>query len=336
MQSPEEAGEYFRETLTRIQSEIAKQVLGQEEIVIGALTAMSAGGHILLEGAPGLGKTLLVRTLSQVVGLSFSRIQFTPDLMPADVTGTNILAGGEGGGQREFVFRKGPIFAHIILADEINRATPKTQSSLLEAMQEHSVTADGRRYALDEPFLVMATQNPIEHEGTYILPEAQLDRFLMKLIVPNPTLNELAAIVDRTTGAESATLNQVATRDDILALQRIVREVPVAPSVRDFALLLVAGSHPSSEYAPSEAKRYVRYGASPRAAQAMILCAKVHALMARRFNVSKNDIRKAALPVLRHRILMNYEAEADGITSDSMVGTLIRHVEAQDREGIKV
>lgn len=322
--------------MNAVHTEISKEVVGQEETVLGALTALAVGGHILLEGAPGLGKTLLVRTLAQVVSLSFSRIQFTPDLMPADVTGTNILAQTGSDGQRDFVFRKGPIFANIILADEINRATPKTQSSLLEAMQEKSVTADGRRYLLEEPFLVMATQNPIEHEGTYVLPEAQLDRFLIKLIVPAPSLQELGEIVDRTTTHHAADLKQIITREQILALQSTVRDVPIAPTIRDFGLRLVAGSHPGSEFAPPEVTRYVRYGASPRAAQAIILCSKVYALMAGRFNVAKSDIFKAALPALRHRILMNYEADAQGITSDSIVQKLLDHTEKFDRDPVGV
>ena len=332
---PEASAEYFRTKIDGIRAQIAKQVVGQVETVLGALIGLAVGGHILLEGAPGLGKTLLVRSVSEAVGLDFARIQFTPDLMPADVTGTNILAGGDEG-RREFVFRKGPIFAHIVLADEINRATPKTQSALLEAMQEHAVTADGKRYVLEEPFLVMATQNPIEHEGTYVLPEAQLDRFLLKLVVPSPTLGELAQIVDRTTAGESAKIDKVADRTDILELQRIVRAVPIAPTVRDFALLLVAGSHAGSEFAPTDVKRYVRYGASPRAAQAIILTAKVLALMAGRFNVSRGDIRLAAPGALRHRILMNYEAEADGVTSDRIVEHLLTHAESRDREPIAV
>jgi MoxR-like ATPase len=332
----EELAASFRDTINAIHGEISKEIVGQEETVLGALTGLAVGGHILLEGAPGLGKTLLVRTLAQVVSLSFARIQFTPDLMPADVTGTNILAQSGPDGQRDFVFRKGPIFANIVLADEINRATPKTQSSLLEAMQERSVTADGRRYQLDEPFLVMATQNPIEHEGTYVLPEAQLDRFLLKLIVPPPSLAELGAIVDRTTGRNIVELKQVISRDEILALQRTVREVPIAPSVRDFGLRLVTGSHPGTEFAPSDVTRYVRYGASPRAAQAIILCSKVYALMAGRFNVSKADIRKAAVPALRHRILMNYEADAQGITSDKIIETLLEHTEKLDRDPVGV
>jgi MoxR-like ATPase len=273
--------------------------------------------------------------LAQTVGLKFSRLQFTPDLMPADITGTNILSAGDGG-NREFLFRHGPVFANVILADEINRATPKTQSALLEAMQEHSVTADGKRYTLEEPFLVLATQNPIEHEGTYVLPEAQLDRFLLKLNVPSPTMAELAAIVDRTTGRAPEPPMRVASRDDILAMQRIVRDVPLAPSVRDYALLLVAGSHPGSEHAPGDVNRYVRYGASPRAAQAIILAAKACALLAGRYNVSKGDIRELAHPALRHRILMNYEAEADGVTSEQIVDRLLEHADSVDRDPIAV
>jgi len=336
MAQPEQLAASFRKTMEAIRAQIAIEVVGQDETVLGALTGLAVGGHILLEGAPGLGKTLLVRTLSKAVGLTFSRIQFTPDLMPADVTGTNILAQSDQHGRRDFVFRKGPIFANIVLADEINRATPKTQSALLEAMQEHSVTADGETYAIGEPFLVMATQNPIEHEGTYILPEAQLDRFLLKLIVPSPTFAELGEIADRTTGRELGQAAQVATLDEVLELQRIVREGPIAPSVRNVALLLVAGSHPGSEYAPNEVNRYVRYGASPRAVQAIILCAKVYALIAGRFNVATTDIRQAALAALRHRILLNYEAEADGVTPEAIVAALLARAEAADREPIAV
>ncbi len=331
----EQAAQRFRETMEGIRREIGKVVVGQEQTVFGALIGLAAGGHILLEGAPGLGKTLLVRSLAESVALDFSRVQFTPDLMPPDITGTNILAEAEGG-RREFVFRPGPIFTNILLADEINRATPKTQSALLEAMQEHAVTAGGKRHALSPPFLVMATQNPIEHEGTYVLPEAQLDRFLLKVIVPYPTTLELAAIADRTTGVEAPEAAPVADRDSVLALQQTVRQVPLAPSIRDYILTLVVMTHPHSEHATADTNRYVRYGASPRGMQAIILAAKVMALMAGRFNVSKDDARQAALPALRHRVLLNYEAEADGMTSDKLIGTLLSHLETKDREPIRV
>lgn len=331
----EEAARFVRDTMEAIRSEIAKVVVGQDETVMGALIGLAAGGHILLEGAPGLGKTLLVRSLSQAVDLPFSRIQFTPDLMPADITGTNVLAEGDGG-RREFQFRPGPIFASILLADEINRATPKTQSALLEAMQEGAVTAGGTRHALPPPFLVMATQNPIEHEGTYVLPEAQLDRFLLKILVPYPLVSELAGIVDRTTGSASQECGHVADREGVLEIQRIVRGIPIAPSVRDYALSFIVASHPGSDLAPSETNRYVRYGSSPRGAQAVILAAKVLALVAGRFNVSHEDIRAAALPALRHRILLNYEAEADGITSDSVITAIATQVDKSEKEPVKL
>jgi len=334
MQGTDEA-QFFRDTIEAIRTEIGRVVVGQEETVSGALIGLAAGGHILLEGAPGLGKTLLVRSLSESVSLDFARIQFTPDLMPADITGTNILAESEGG-KREFLFRPGPIFTHILLADEINRTTPKTQSALLEAMQEHSVTAGGKRHALSPPFLVMATQNPIEHEGTYVLPEAQLDRFLLKIIVPYPTMSELAVIADRTTGAHVQNASPVAHRDDMLALQRIVREVPLAPTIRDYILTLVVMTHPGTEHATPETNRYVRYGSSPRGVQAIILTAKAMALMAGRLNVSKEDVHKAALPALRHRILLNYEADADHMTSDKLIGSLLVSLQAKDREPITV
>ncbi len=335
MMQGEDDARFFRETVQAIRTEVGKVVVGQDETVLGALIGLAAGGSILLEGAPGLGKTLLVRSLSEAVALDFARIQFTPDLMPADITGTNILAETEGG-RREFLFRPGPLFTNILLADEINRATPKTQSALLEAMQEHAVTAGGKRHALPPPFLVMATQNPIEHEGTYVLPEAQLDRFLLKIIVPYPTMGELATIADRTTGAESQSAAPVADREDVLALQRIVRDVPLAPSIRDYILTLVVMTHPGSPHAPADTNRYVRYGASPRGMQAIILTAKAMALMAGRFNVSKEDIRQAALPALRHRVLLNYEADADGQTSDKIVQSLLAHLELKDHEPIAV
>jgi MoxR-like ATPase len=331
----EEAAKYFRGTMESLRKEIGKVIIGQEETVLGAMIGLAVGGHILLEGAPGLGKTLLVRSLAQAVEMQFARIQFTPDLMPADITGTNVLAEREGGG-RDFLFRSGPIFSNILLADEINRATPKTQSALLEAMQEGFVTVGGTRYPLPSPFLVMATQNPIENEGTYVLPEAQLDRFLLKITVPYPTIAELAGIVDRTTTTENPQISSVANADAIRNLQRIVREAPLAPSVRDYALTLIAATHPRSEQASSETNRYVRYGSSPRGAQSLILTAKALALLAGRYNVAREDIQKAALPVLRHRVLLNYEAEADGITSDALIEKLLSHIGARERDPIRV
>ncbi|HEX5323756.1 MAG TPA: MoxR family ATPase [Capsulimonadaceae bacterium] len=331
----EEAAQYFRDTVGGIRREIGRVVVGQEETVLGALTGLAVGGHILLEGAPGLGKTLLVRSLSQAVDLQFSRIQFTPDLMPADITGTNVLAEAEGG-RREFIFRQGPIFTNILLADEINRATPKTQSALLEGMQEGAVTVGGQRHGLPAPFLVMATQNPIEHEGTYVLPEAQLDRFLMKVLVPYPTVKELAGIAERTTGAETQSAQKAADRDAVVKLQQIVREVPLAATVRDYILTLIVATHPGSEEAPAQTNRYVRYGSSPRGMQAMILAAKVAALMAGRFNVAKDDARQVAAACLRHRVILNYEAEADGMTPDKLIGTLLSHVDSKDREPVRV
>lgn len=255
--------------------------------------------------------------------------------MPADITGTDVLTETETG-QRTFEFRPGPIFANIVLADEINRATPKTQSALLEAMQELAVTVGGKRYVLEPPFWVMATQNPIEQEGTYPLPEAQLDRFFFKLLVPYPSMSELREIVDRTTGVELPQVQAVAERKDLLKIQRIVREVPVAPHVRDYALKLVVATHPNSEFASSEVNRYVRYGASPRAAQTLLLAGKVFALLDGRYNVAKDDIRKALKPALRHRVILNFEAEADQITTDKLLDKILEHIERMEREPITV
>jgi MoxR-like ATPase len=292
---------------------------------------LAAGGHVLLEGMPGLGKTLMVRSLSQSLGLAFSRIQFTPDMMPADVTGTNVL--GEGNAS---VFRPGPIFANLVLADEINRATPKTQSAMLEAMQEHGVTVGGRRHPLTEPFLVMATQNPIEQEGTYPLPEAQLDRFFFKLIVPYPTIQDLAEVVERTTGEAEATPAQVASAEDVVRMRALVRQVPIAHNVLEFGLSLVVGTHPEGEGASPIAQRYCRYGSSPRGAQSLVTAGKVFALLNDRFNVSKDDLKRAMKPVLRHRVLLNFEAEADGMTTDKVLDEVLAFVESRDRDPIKV
>ena len=330
-----EAATWFKKTFGDVRSEIRKAVVGQDDIVDGVLIGLAAHGHVLLEGMPGLGKTLLVRSLSQALHLSFSRIQFTPDLMPADVTGTNILAESSEG-RRSFEFRQGPIFANLVLADEINRATPKTQSSMLEAMQERAVTVGGVRHQLQEPFLVMATQNPIEQEGTYPLPEAQLDRFISKLLVPYPGKKELADIVLRTTGAEPKDLAPVADSEAVLQMRHVLREVVVSESVLDFALKLVLASHPESEEASPVAKRFVRYGSSPRGAQAIVTIGKAHALLDGRYNLAKEDLRKALKPSLRHRILLNFEAEAEGMTPDSVLDEVLGFVESGDKDPVRV
>ena len=321
---PEQAAE-FRADFERLQAEIGKVIVGMPEVVGGTLVALFADGHVLLEGVPGLGKTLLVRTLAQALDLRFSRIQFTPDLMPADITGTNILVEGEGGG-REFRFQPGPVFANIVLADEINRATPKTQSALLEAMQEHSVTVAGVIRRLEEPFLVLATQNPIEMEGTYPLPEAQLDRFLFKLLVSYPTEEQLNVILDRTTGAQTPQAEKVLDGAQVRGLRALAREVPIASHVQDFALKLVLATHPASPAGTEKARRFVRYGASPRGAQALVLGGKVRALLDGRYNVSFDDIRQVALPALRHRLILNFEGEAEGITTDEIISDILEQV----------
>jgi MoxR-like ATPase len=310
-----------------LRAEIGKVIVGHGEIVEGVLTCMLAGGHGLLEGVPGLGKTLLVRTLSQALDLPFARIQFTPDLMPADIIGTNIVMEDANRG-RFFQFQPGPVFSNIVLADEINRATPKTQSALLEAMQEHAVTVAGTQHRLVEPFFVLATQNPIEMEGTYPLPEAQLDRFLFKLLVPTPTLEELSAIVDRTTGAEAPTAQPVLAAKEILEMQRLAREVLIAGHVKEFALKVMLATHPESEYAPEKTNRFVRYGSSPRGAQSIILAAKIRALVQGRFNVAFEDVQHVAFPALRHRLILNFEGEAEGITPDEIVTDILARMAA--------
>src|SRR4051812_29103130 len=315
----------FRETYAALRAEIGKVIVGHENIVDGTLIAVLAGGHVLLEGVPGLGKTLLVRTLSQVLDLSFNRIQFTPDLMPADILGTNIVMETEVG-RREFQFQHGPIFAHLLLADEINRATPKTQSALLEAMQEHSVTAGGEIRRLDEPFFVMATQNPIDQEGTYPLPEAQLDRFFFKLLVGYPSGNELSEVLTRTTEARRVDVNRVLAKDELLQLMALVREVPVASHVKDYAVRLVLATHPKTETAVPIANQYLRFGSSPRGAQTLLLAGKVRALTQGRFNVSLDDIQTGALPALRHRLIPNFEAEAEGVTTDHIITQVLTDV----------
>lgn len=313
--------EEFSEKARAIEAEVGTVIVGQHELVRQTLICLLANGHALLEGVPGLGKTMLVRTIADVVDCAFGRIQFTPDLMPADITGTNILVEEEG--RRQFRFQPGPIFANLILADEINRATPKTQSALLEAMQEQQVSVARQRYPLEPPFFVLATQNPLEMEGTYPLPEAQLDRFLFKLNVPFPPEEDLVAIMDRTTGSVSARGSKVASGAEVVAMQQLARSVPIAPHVTAYAVSVLAASHPDSERAPELVRQYVRYGGSPRGAQALVLAGKIHALLDGRFNVAVDDVRGLALPSLRHRVILNFEGEAEGITSDAVVRAIL-------------
>jgi MoxR-like ATPase len=320
--------ERLRTTVQALEYEVSRVIVGQELVVRGVTIAMLAGGHVLLEGLPGLGKTLLVRTVARALQLQYSRVQFTPDLMPADILGTNVLLEATHGG-RAFQFQPGPIFANLVLADEINRATPRTQSALLEAMQEHAVTIGATSHPLPSPFFVMATQNPIELEGTYPLPEAELDRFFFKLHVAFPSRAELSRIVDRTTGPRTDPPNTVTDGASVAELQEIAREVPVASHVADFAVRLVLASHADLPEAAETAKRNIRYGASPRAAQAMILAAKIHAVLAGRVNVAFDDVRRVALPALRHRLILNYESEAKGVTTDRVVAELLSAVPEQ-------
>jgi MoxR-like ATPase len=309
----------------KLRQSIGTVVVGQSMAVDQVLWGMMAGGHVLLEGAPGLGKTLLVKTLSQCLALSFSRIQFTPDLMPSDVLGTNILVSGEGG-HKSFRLHRGPIFGQVVLADEINRATPKTQSALLEAMQEHSVTIAGERHALKEPFFVLATENPIEMEGTYPLPEAQLDRFLVKVIVPSPTEDELVQVLSRTTGQAGGAAEQVLDEADVIALLRVCRDIAVAEPVLRYATRLVRASDPTSANAPDKVKRGLRFGAGVRGAQSLVLAAKAVAMLEGRANVGFSDIQRVAPPCLRHRLIRSFEGEADGITTDDVVTALLADV----------
>lgn len=318
----EQKAEEFRTLVASIESEIHKRIVGLEEVTSSVVDALFLGGHVLLEGVPGLGKTLLVRSLAESLDLLFSRVQFTPDLMPADIIGTSLIV-EESPGVKSFRFQKGPVFTHVLLADEINRATPKTQSALLEAMQEKSVTVGGERNILENPFLVLATENPIEMEGTYPLPEAQLDRFLYKLIVPFPGEEALMSIVNRTTTAETAKLQPVAGRDRIRDFANLVLQVPVSEQVSRHAAQLVLRTHPQHPQAPDFIRQYVRYGASPRGAQALILSAKIRALRDGRYNASTDDVAAFALPCLRHRLILNIEGQAENISSDELVRKLL-------------
>ncbi len=327
--------EAFRADFKVLTDEIGNVVVGHREIVEGVLMAMFAGGHVLLEGVPGLGKTLLVRTLSQAMDLKFSRIQFTPDLMPADVLGTNLVVETEPG-KREFRFQKGPVFAQILLADEVNRATPKTQSAMLEAMQEHRVTAGGETRKLEEPFLVLATQNPLEMEGTYPLPEAQLDRFFFKLVVEYSTREELSEVLRRTTEGIVVEAQKVMDGSKVLEWQKLVRDVVLAAHVKDYVVRLVLATHPNGEYATEKVNRYVRYGASPRGAQALALAGKIRALLDGRYNVAFEDIAGSAKPALRHRMILNFEGEAEGVGTDSVIEEILERVPHQASDIEKV
>ena len=323
--TPEDKISKFLDAHNSLKAEIGKVIVGQDAIVDGTINALFANGHVLLEGVPGLGKTLLVRTLSKVLDLSFNRIQFTPDLMPADVIGTNMVH-ETSDGKRAFEFQHGPIFSHLILADEINRATPKTQSAMLEAMQERSVTAGGEIRKLDTPFFVLATQNPIDQEGTYPLPEAQLDRFFYKLIVGYPTAEELSEVIARTTEENQVQVNKVVDGRTLSELQLLVKQVPVASHVKDYAVRLVLATHPNTETALDITNKFLRFGSSPRGAQSLLLGAKVRALTEGRFNVSFDDIAAVAFPALRHRLIVNFEAEAEGITTDDVLDKILSEV----------
>ena len=325
--------EQFQEIFSRLEGQVRKVIVGHDEVIRKILVAFFAGGHVLLEGVPGLGKTLLVKSLSRALGVSFKRIQFTPDLMPSDIVGTQVLT--ESNGRREFQFKQGPIFAHVVLADEINRATPKTQSAVLEAMEERQVTVFGESYTLESPFMVLATQNPIELEGTYPLPEAQLDRFFFKLLVSPPTPPELAEILKRTTGAESEQIEKVLPDDAgalINEMKRVVRRVLIAPPIEEHVVRLIYATHPQSQadnVIPSAVKQYLRFGSSPRGAQSVILGAKGLALAEGRVHVSYEDVENLVYPALRHRLILNFQAEAENVTADQIIAEVMKQVARQ-------
>lgn len=324
-QSIEQRAAQFAERYQAVHKQLSRVIVGHNDILHGVLTCLFVGGHCLLEGVPGLGKTLLVRTLADTLSLDFSRIQFTPDLMPADILGTNMILESQTG-HREFQFQKGPIFTQICLADEINRATPKTQSALLEAMQEKSVSIAGQVFHLEKPFFVMATQNPIEQEGTYPLPEAQLDRFFFKLVVGYSSREELNTIIDRTTKGVTIVADKVMDGKEIVEWQQLVREVILAPHVQDYIARLTLATHPEGPYAPPITNQYLRWGSSPRGSQTLALGAKVRALLGGRYNVSFEDVRRIYLPALRHRVILNFEAEAEGIDPDKVLLDILEKV----------
>ncbi|NKQ34384.1 MAG: MoxR family ATPase [Chloroflexi bacterium] len=315
----------FRETAANIETEVGKVIVGQQDVIRHVLIGVLSSGHVLLEGVPGLGKTMLIRTLGDALNLAFSRIQFTPDLMPADITGTEIME-ETGDGRREFRFQRGPVFANLILADEINRATPKTQSAMLESMQEKTVTVANHTYPLPQPFFVLSTQNPIEQEGTYPLPEAQLDRFIFKVNVAFPSADDLTEIIERTTGQDTAVVNTVADGERLIAMQQLARQVPIPTHVSEYISRFIVATHPGSSPAPL-VNQYVRYGSSPRGAQAMVLGAKITALLDGRYNVSFADAAAIAPAALRHRLLLNFEGQAEGISPDDIVANLLESVE---------
>ncbi len=313
----------FTADLRRLRDEIAKMIVGQDEIVEGVLMCLLGGGHALLEGVPGLGKTMLVRTLAECLHATFSRVQFTPDLMPADIVGTNVITEDPNGGKR-FEFQRGPIFANIVLADEINRATPKTQSALLEAMSEGSVTVAKQTHKLEKPFFVLATQNPLEMEGTYPLPEAQLDRFFFKLVVEFPDRQSLHTIIDRTTSDDIPRPQAVIDKSRIVEMRELVRRVPLTRQIQDYAVRVLLATHPENPEATPTSKKYLRYGASPRGLQAVILAAKIRALLEGRYAVAIDDLRHVAAPALRHRLILNFEGEAEGVKADAIIAEILK------------